>query len=107
MLGLYCSAGFFFSCDEQVLLSSCRGIPIGVASLVAKHGPWGTQASGVVAVLWSVGSIAVVPGLSRFAACGIFLYPDEPMFLHWQVDSLLLSHQGSPRVTFEYMCVFK
>ena len=42
-------------------------------------------------------SIVVVPGLSCSVACGIF--PDQgvnPCFLHWQPDSLPLSHQGSP-----------
>ena len=38
-------------------------------------------------------------GLSCSVACGIF--PDQgsnPCFLHWQVDSLPLSHQGSPLI---------
>ena len=49
----------------------------------------------------SSGSV-VVHGLSCPAACGIF--PDQvsnPCPLPWQVDSSLLSHQGSPRI-----CVF-
>ena len=36
-------------------------------------------------------------GLSYFSACGIF--PDHglnPCLLHWQAESLPLSHQGSP-----------
>ena len=43
------------------------------------------------------GSAAVTHGLSCFTACGIFpnqglnLYP-----LHWQADSYLLYHHGSP-----------
>ena len=43
----------------------------------------------------SVGSVAVVHGLNCSEACGIF--PDQgsnPCLLHWQVDSLPLSHQG-------------
>ena len=46
--------------------------------------------------LQSTGSIVVVHRLSCSAACGIF--PDEGLnlcLLHWQVDSLPLSHQGS------------
>ena len=42
---------------------------------------------------------AAVCGLSSSAACGIF--PDQgsnPHLLHWQVDSLPLSHQGSPGI---------
>ena len=43
----------------------------------------------------------VAHGLSCSEACGIF--PDQglnPCFLHWQADSLLLSHQGSSYVSF-------
>ena len=40
-------------------------------------------------------------GLSCSAACGIFLEQGlNPCLLHWQVDSLLLSHQGSPQELF-------
>ena len=36
-------------------------------------------------------------GLSCSVACGIFLdQGSNPCHLHWQVDSLPLSHQGSP-----------
>ena len=45
----------------------------------------------------NMGSEVVVLRLSCSAACGIF--PDQgsnPCPLHWQVDSLPLSHQGSP-----------
>ena len=46
--------------------------------------------------LWCVGSVVAAHGLSCPVACGIF--PDQgltPLPLHWQVDSLPLSHQGS------------
>ena len=49
------------------------------------------------------GSVVVVHGPSRSAACGIF--PDQgsnPCPLHWQADSQPLHHQGSPLLTFEY-----
>ena len=49
--------------------------------------------------LWSSGSAVVAHGFSCSSACGIF--PDQgwnPCLLHWQVDSLPLSHQGSPRL---------
>ena len=53
-------------------------------------------------LLWSTGSrragsAVVAHGPSCSAACGIF--PDQgsnPCPLHWQADSQLLSHQGSP-----------
>ena len=47
--------------------------------------------------LQSTGSVAVAHGISCSTACGIF--PDQrsnSCLLHWQADSLPLSHQGSP-----------
>ena len=47
--------------------------------------------------LWSAGSAVVAHGLSCFAVSGIF--PDQgwsPHLLHWQADSLPLSHQEGP-----------
>ena len=45
----------------------------------------------------STGSIAVVHRLSCFMSCGIFLDQGSNLcLLHWQVDSLPQSHQGSP-----------
>ena len=49
----------------------------------------------------TTGSVIVAHGLSCSAACGIF--PGQglnPHPLHWQVDSLPLSHQGSPALLF-------
>ena len=54
--------------------------------------------------LYSTGSTAVVNQLSCSAACGIF--PDRgsnPCLLHWQGDSLPLSHQGSPSQRFYHL----
>ena len=51
--------------------------------------------------LWGTDSVAVEHGLTRSMACGIL--PDQgsnPGPLHWWVDSLLLSHQGSPKSKF-------
>ena len=50
--------------------------------------------------LWSTGSAAAVHALSCSTACGIV--PDQglnPCLLHGQVDSLPLSHQGSPQIS--------
>ena len=33
-------------------------------------------------------------------ACGIFLDQGLNLLLHWQVDSLPLNHQGSPKLDF-------
>ena len=51
----------------------------------------------------NTGSVVVAHGLSCSSACGIF--PDQrsnPCLLHWQVDSLPLSHQGSPEYIYMY-----
>ena len=59
----------------------------------------GAWASVVVAPgLEGPGSVVVVPGLSCFSTCGMFLDQGlNPCPLHWQVDSLPLHHPGSPR----------
>ena len=80
--------GLFSSCG--MLASHCRGCscwgaPGHVGSVVTASG------------LWSTGSIVVVHGLGGLTACGIFLHQgSNSCLLHWQVDSLLRSHQGSP-----------
>ena len=63
-------------------------------------GAWGSHCGGLVAAprLQSPGSIVVAHGLSCSTVCGIF--PDQRLkscLLHWQMDSLPLSHQGSPQ----------
>ena len=53
--------------------------------------------------LQSEGSVFVAHELRFSAACGIS--PDQgsnPGLLHWQADSLSLSHQGIPRLTQSY-----
>ena len=51
----------------------------------------------VVSRLWSTDS-TVVHRLSCSAACGIFSDQGSNLcLLHWQADSLPLSHQGSPK----------
>ena len=70
-----------------LFLVAVRGLPTVVASLVVEHRLWGAWAS-----------VAVARGLSCSTACGIF--PDQgsnPCLLQWQMDSLPLSHQGSPK----------
>ena len=43
------------------------------------------------------GSVVEAHGLSCSTACGIFLdQRSKPYLLHWQVDSIPLSNQGSP-----------
>ena len=101
MLGLCCCEGF-----SLVVVSGCYALIvvhrllIAVASLVAEHRLWGTQASVAAAPgLSSTGLIVVAPGLSCSKACGIFVDQGwNPSLLHWQADSLPLSHQESPNV---------
>ena len=51
----------------------------------------------VVPGLWSIDSKVVAHGPSCSLTCGICpTYGLNPCLLHWQVDSLPLSHQGSP-----------
>ena len=56
------------------------------------------------------GSVVVVHGFHRSAACGIF--PDQgsnPCLLHWQADSQPLRHQGSPAISFfvDVLCTLR
>ena len=94
----YCYCGMASGGYPVVVL---RGLLIAVASLVGSR----VQALVVVARgsvlvapgLWSTHSVVVVHRLSCCAACGIFA--DQGLnlcLLHWQADSLPLSHQGSP-----------
>ena len=56
---------------------------------------------------YSTGLIAVVHQLSCSAACGIFLGQGSNLcLLHWQADSISLSHQGSPhRVILTFVSI--
>ena len=94
--------GLFSSYSKQGLLSSCGMW----ASHVVERGLWGTWTLVVTACRLSrCGSWAPehrlnscgAHGLSRSVACGIFLAQGlNPCLLHGPVDSLPLSHQGSP-----------
>ena len=100
----------FSSCSEWgYSLAAVRRLLIAVPSLLQSTGSvvLGLQqlqhvGSVVVALgLQSTGSGVVVHGLSCSMACGIFLYQASNLsLLHWQADSLPLSHQGSPSILF-------
>ena len=107
VLGLHCYAGFpVTALSRGYSPAAVRGLVVAVASPVADRGPWSVQASAVAARgLRSCGSqalehrllIVLEHELSCSAARGII--PDQgsnPCLLHWQVDSLPLSQQGSP-----------
>ena len=103
-LFIYCCSGFpllfglFFSCSEWGLLSSV--VHELLTAMASRCRPWalGTQTSAVAAPgPWSTGSIVVAHELSCSVAGGICL--DQGLnlcLLHWQADSLPLSHLRSP-----------
>ena len=85
----------FSSCSEQRLLfTAVHRLLVVVASFISKHRLQGTWASITVAPgLQNTGSIVVVHRLRWSMACGLF--PDRRSnlcLLHWQADSLPLSH---------------
>ena len=82
-----------YSCSAQA--SHLSGFSRGTQAL----GPAGSAA--VACWLQSSGSVAVAHWLSCPMACGIFLDQGlNPCLLHWQADSLSVSHQGSPAPSF-------
>ena len=92
--------GLFSSCSEQRILFLAVHRLIVAASLVVEHRLQGVQASVVVALgLWSTGSVVGAHSPSCSTAYRIFPGQGSNLCpLHWQLDSLALSHQGSPRV---------
>ena len=87
----------FSSFGEWGLLAGCGAQATAGSSLAAEHRLPGPPALVTVARALSTGLGVVAHGLSCSEACGVF--PNQGMnscFLHWQADSLPLSHQGSP-----------
>ena len=79
--------GLCSSCGEWALLFSCSAQASHCCGFFAvEHGLQGTGSAAVVA-----------HRLSCPTACGSFLdQGSNPHLLHWQMESLPLSHQGSP-----------
>ena len=103
--GSHCCSGFSVAVvTGGCSLAAVLGILTAVVSLVAEPG------SRAFRVRWLClpGPGAQAPWLwprSRVAlqACGIFLdRGSNPCLLHWQVDSLPLSHQGSPPIHLSF-----
>ena len=84
--------GHFSSCSkgERGLLASCSVSTSHCCGFSCRR----AQAPG------HMGFSSWVHGLSCPAVCGIFLARWNPCLLHWQVDSLPLSPQGSPGIWF-------
>ena len=86
VLGLCCCTGFSPAATSRgYSLVAVHGLLTAAASLIAEHGLQGT------------GSMAAALELSCSAAREIL--PDQGSnlcLLHWQADSLRVSHQGGP-----------
>ena len=99
MLNLHCFWGLLPSC--AVWVSHCGGFfCCGVRAL----GPTGF--TGCSVWLQSTGSVAVLQGLSCPSASGVFPgQGSNPRLLQWQMDSLPLSHQGSPAQSLNHWTI--
>ena len=88
----YSKLGLLSSCNMRAShyrgFSSCRALAVTAwASVVVAHG-----------LRAQAGSIVMAHGLSCSTVCGIFRDQESNLcLLHWQMDSLLLSHQGRPQ----------
>ena len=85
------------------------GLLSAVASLVVEHrlqvgrlqSLWHVGSAVAAHGLQSTGSVALAHGLCCSMACGVLLHQgSNPCLLYWQVDSLPLSHQGSPQYKY-------
>ena len=97
-LGLRCCLGFSLAATSRsYFLDAVHGFSLTCLLFFQSRGSRAAGSAVEVPGLWSTGSIVVVHRLSCFAPGGIF--PGLGMnwcVLHWQVDSLPLSHQRSP-----------
>ena len=59
--------------------------------------------SSLASGLWSAGLIVVAYRLSYSLACGLLDQGSNPCLLHWQADSLPLSHRGCPSAQSLYL----
>ena len=83
VLGPCCCMCFFCPCGERVLLCSCSA-----KALIA-------EASRCRAWALGHGLSGCGAGLSCSSTCGTFWHQgSNPCLVHWQADSLPLSHQG-------------
>ena len=110
-LGHCCCVCFFFRCSKKGLCCSC-GVWASPCSVFSCCRAWALGCLGFIScIMWaqqlplpgsqSTGSVVVAHGFSCFEACGIF--PDRGSnlcLLHWQMDSLPLSHEESPKNFF-------
>ena len=87
-------------CGEQRLLSSCD-VQASHCGDLSCCGAWASVAE--APRLYSTNLIVAEHGFSCFVVCGIFFDQESnPCLLHWQADSLPLSHQRSPNSRYSY-----
>ena len=88
VLGLHCCLRAFSHCGKQGLLPSCSA----QASHCGRFSCCGE---------WALGTQASVAALHRLRCSEAYeILPDQEWnrcLLHWQADSSLLDHQGSPK----------
>ena len=99
--------GLFSSCVEQGLISSC-GARVSHCSGFSFRGVQALELTGFSSsstwahwlqfpMFYNIGLTVAVHGLSCLEACETFSSQESNLsLLHWQVDSLSLSHQGNP-----------
>ena len=98
VLGLRCCPGFPLVSESRGYSPVAVWVLLTVLTSAVEHRLQGTWPSAAAASgFQSTGSVVAANGLSCSAAGGIFLDQRSNLCpLHWQVDSLPLSHQGSP-----------
>ena len=106
VLGLCCCMDFFLSCGKQGLLSTCSALVCHCRGFSC-YGAWALGTVGFSSCgFWALEHRLniVAHRLTCSMTCGILPYQgSNPCLLHWQVDSLPLSHQGSPLLLFNHM----
>ena len=102
---VFIATRLFSSCGEWWLLSSCGASLLQWLLLLQRTDSralrlqklWHVSSLVADPRLWSTSSAVVAHRLSCSGTCGIFLDQESNLCLmHWQADSLPLSHQGSP-----------
>ena len=95
VLWLHCWRGCFLLVVQGLVLS--QSITAGLQQL------WHMSSAVAAPGFQSTGSVVVEHRPSCSSACGILLHQGSNLsFLHWQTDSLPLSHQGNPQVLFKW-----
>ena len=109
MLGLHCCTGFFSCCYEGgyssygALASHCSGFSGCNHRLQARglHQVQHMDSEAMTHQFQSTGSVVVAHQHSSSMAHGVLpSQGSNPCLLHWQVDCLPLSHQGSPEIVY-------